>query len=741
MANLDDDESIYEIACECKTLFASHRSNEAPSVIDSLLNDYQHQFLSWAAYMGVFADKAICLDRRLRDRADIRDIVIQLLYVLVEALREIAGDEDNASPMDMDPDESEESMIADDSSEMNDLIQDIETSLARLMRLGATIRKYSATSRMARISKYAEQSDIRAFENLSRMAIDTKYPDAKESLRIQLTRSMVETCASILYKRHHQQKLNTPRHAGKLPDPYGYNESNDNTIPSSENIEPSNITPSLSHLSMEHVPSSKVNRLRQYIVSESAPSVLDSLRTKVLKRYLDPSSQIESNCGASSVQIGRVSYPKPPKSNYSPGYSSCEWCLESHESDLFEDRKQWSAHIDKDFEPYVCLSEVCMDERRLPCYSTFKEWISHMNTVHSIRWQQEIHKPVTWVCNFGHASKYFNTSEELHEHMKECYPESFITKIQVIAKNSYVEHPRSRQLCPLCCRDLVQDKRKISNYGANSRKRRKITDSEDKAQSFDTGEVPENSSGDVQELKSPEIVMARHIASHLQVLMFLTIRFIKCLGEKDNKSSIETGTSDATDTSDVANINSKISWSSIMSQAELNENIDADGLDLSDQPEARLETKPDLPASHPFEQDSDKIDIKIPSATENVNETPNKPRDSNAPPPGKNRGAFRAINLDPDSTIDNFKELLWQHFSISETESINIKKIRLVPSPYNQFAKNAIFIIQGGIPAFLEKALQEKVHIWDKRGICIQIDSDFNGLTQLYQTKGEVLIE
>ncbi|KAF3313581.1 hypothetical protein TWF173_005874 [Orbilia oligospora] len=341
-----DSEPIYNIARKCEKLFNGHTPNDPPSAIDELLQDYKQRFLAWTAYMGVFANTSISLDRRLKDQPDICDLIIRLFDIIEEALDHLTNrdefPESHTDAMDLDSNESCDE--SDDSSETNDLIEDIETSLARLSHLGTMIRKYSTTSRTARIRSFAEQSNLSAFENLARLAVDTLYPGANESLRIQLTRSMFETCASVLYKRSHQQRMNTPRLIQE-PRTSTVNEELQETASHTEKMR----TLSISDLGLRKSPQ-RANQTGESMTLESAPSALDSLRTKVLKKLLDPPSKIESDCGISSVQVGKVTYPRPPQTGDSD-YLTCEWCLKLHPHSLFEDTKRWRF----DLEPNITI--------------------------------------------------------------------------------------------------------------------------------------------------------------------------------------------------------------------------------------------------------------------------------------------------------------------------------------------------------------------------------------------------
>ncbi|KAK6526951.1 hypothetical protein TWF281_010147 [Arthrobotrys megalospora] len=110
----------------------------------------------------------------------------------------------------------------------------------------------------------------------------------------------------------------------------------------------------------------------------------------------------------------------------------------------------------------------------------------------------------------------------------------------------------------------------------------------------------------------------------------------------------------------------------------------------------------------------------------------------------KNRGTFRAVNLNKNTTEEEFRDVLMNYLSSDEKKVMSISKLNLAPSPFNDSnhsTQTAVFRFQGGTPAFLNDALKGETQIRDKRGTYIEIDSNFWGLTQLYPTKGEVLID
>ncbi|KAK6360155.1 hypothetical protein TWF730_006308 [Orbilia blumenaviensis] len=568
-------EPIYHLSNSCKEIFAKYASKDPPSAIDILFLEYEQRFLAWSAYMGVFADKSISLDRRLRDRSDISDLVIRLLDVLSDSLAQIISNcdklplnENSLIGLDDEPsiEDDDISMLEPD----KEVLEIIEVSLTRLSRLGNMIRQSSDTSRVARIRDLAEKLDLTPFERRARVALNILYPDSNEGLRAQLTRSMVDSYASILYTRTHQQKLNTPR-TSQIPRFQAIFRGRDDTIAAQSGVDFSDITESLPGSSSKPSPNLKPNH--HFMNLRATPSTVRSIPKSSLQRMLFIPHKPESRYSASSVQRGKVTYPPPPKERDAFNFLTCEWCLQRHPHTLFECNKSWSAHLDKDFKPYVCISERCMDKGTLPRYESFKRWLHHMNTFHTPKWQQEVHKPISWTCNFKHPIRYFSTVELLHNHMINCYPEDLATELEAIARNSYIKRSRSPEICPLCCRDLIHEKRQKKHAQTGSHKRLKLRNNRNEEAMHAGATVPDNLVEESEHLDSeeehsepPEILMARHIASHLQMSMFLTIRLIECQSEEE--ASTETETSYLFSAGDSSDIGSTRAWSSQMSEEE-----------------------------------------------------------------------------------------------------------------------------------------------------------------------------
>lgn len=84
-AVLEDAEPIFELAIECKRLYLERiarlkedsKTNEA-----TILSELHQRFAAWAAFLGVFAESKVCLDRRLRHHVEIQEQVLRLIAIM-----------------------------------------------------------------------------------------------------------------------------------------------------------------------------------------------------------------------------------------------------------------------------------------------------------------------------------------------------------------------------------------------------------------------------------------------------------------------------------------------------------------------------------------------------------------------------------------------------------------------------------------------------------------------------------
>jgi hypothetical protein len=221
-------------------------------------------------------------------------------------------------------------------------------------------------------------------------------------------------------------------------------------------------------------------------------------------------------------------------------------------------------HLDRDFEPYVCISEKCSEHLR--SFTTFQDWQHHMLNQHGPHWPQESHPPSSWLCAVClDVPDGFRDPPALSQHMQDVHRFEEAA-IKAIVRQSKFQVRRRPEICPICClrveeegdskfvkasraTPVVIDPRKrhqgplvqlgplkrartsedmeASDSGQNSSSRLEIGDQEP---------GPENPVADVE---MPDTdMMARHVATHLQNLAFLSTNLItiRDYGEDDVES-------------------------------------------------------------------------------------------------------------------------------------------------------------------------------------------------------------
>ncbi|KAJ4854258.1 uncharacterized protein T069G_11237 [Trichoderma breve] len=360
-----------------------------------LLAEYQQRFSIWTAYLGVFARPSQCLDRRLQTLHDIRDIVLRLLGLIVVEPSGITATDD-AKIKTQDTEEALKSGV--------ESLTEIEETLDRLNRLGVAIRQSARLNLNHRVKLFAQNVNVKDYEHLFANIVQVLYPNAHPSLRSRLARSMTDRLARIVFLKSRQLALATrrneqPQQMAGIPEDEAVQEE---TAPTAH--VPHHPPPTL--ISQDSLP--------QPIGPRNAFSDLSSLDTSLFRSRLNniwrPNSKTRKT---SSTQIKYENYPRPP--NQSEGEMVvCEWCSQPlNKEDL--DPMRWRRHVDRDLEPYICLSEGCAESSA--GFSTFEDWSDHMQT---------------------HDNHYtFGDPENLLSHMQETHIDQFSAEqIQIISRRT-----------------------------------------------------------------------------------------------------------------------------------------------------------------------------------------------------------------------------------------------------------------------------------------------------------------
>lgn len=200
-----------------------------------------------------------------------------------------------------------------------------------------------------------------------------------------------------------------------------------------------------------------------------------------------------------------------------------------------------SQHIDRDLKPYICLSEECLDAQT--AFPTFNQWYRHME-LHDGGWHQKVYLTSSWVCPFcGLSNTVYNSPQALYSHLTESHGEDFTSlQLQAISRQSKVEQPRAWNDCLLCCFTIEERKsvgesivskrqKRQPNQEAfkSNRKNLEMTSPDPHGSDLDLLDTSDSDNADSHQRRRKRQdlsnAVARHIATHLQTLMLLTLRF------------------------------------------------------------------------------------------------------------------------------------------------------------------------------------------------------------------------
>ncbi|PGH17688.1 hypothetical protein AJ79_01050 [Helicocarpus griseus UAMH5409] len=543
MEDIEQDEPIFDLATRCEELFATQISllndHNEPNGAKSLW-ELNHRFAAWAAFLGVFAESNVCLDRRLQHHAEIQDQVLRLLDILEKNLTYVfEQDDDSSDRMEVESDalQKPSSLLVSISS-----LEAITGAIGRLNQLGIAIRQSSVTSQITKAREFAETFDLGSFREVAYLSLKTLYSSTSDGLLQQLTQSMTETYALFLHRKSRQERLQVPRPRARTPSPLPAiteEPSTDTNVESPMDIDNDMPPPSRDQIPRILGPP-PVRPARN--LPPAGPTSVDSQEYRVrLRKML--SSSIKSK--TMSILANHADYPQPAK-----GTLTCEWCFCPIAASSLE-KANWRQHVNEDHEPYVCISEKCSES--LPRFATSTQWFRHMLTIHGQNWHREVHAPSSWPCPLcTDEGATFSRPEDLTEHFADVHEGIFKeTQVQVIVRQSRTRSPRAHDTCPLCCFPVSQQdpsSKEATNKNEEPSPKKPHTEANlecrNKRIKTETGHVRSDhksaddrgSSVDQLEKRAPVDssssnpigieVISSHVAAHLQGIMLLTLRLI-----------------------------------------------------------------------------------------------------------------------------------------------------------------------------------------------------------------------
>jgi hypothetical protein len=352
----DDAERIFPLAEECEALFSRETSRLEAANASNLrhFEEQQQRFTAWTGYLGVFAERTVCLDYRLRYHSDLQDLVLRLLDILRANLLQREYRPCNPSPAPSRPVFNHLALVTDPPSGLEftssqpadkpqsggdanprraDALAGIEGAIDRLNRLGIAIRRSSNRHLTAKNS-----SDDRYIQQLTRDIVKTLYPSANEDLHDMLGRSMADRYHKIasLQSRNAQLQQRRPHQAfaGLGPVAEGVEEAEaedkNEQAPGEGWNPPQN----------QQQPTARLLRLPP--VSPWGPMVPRSEASTVNREFVRQIMGNASNAGSrklgasSSIQINQGVYPRPPVGPDRPNFVTCPWCGETRTRQAYE---------------------------------------------------------------------------------------------------------------------------------------------------------------------------------------------------------------------------------------------------------------------------------------------------------------------------------------------------------------------------------------------------------------------
>ena len=195
----------------------------------------------------------------------------------------------------------------------------VNLSVNQLEDFAFLIPQFPASDLAARIERFRAKKalDIVPFETAAILLVQELYPRAPPDLLQLLSSSMTDRYVKLLYWQSRDGKLrNNTRHTNSIP----------------ESLDESNRSPEL-HLDPQLAP-------RRAAVSETEPSMVPS---HVPTDLLDIGRRYDAYVSnrASSVQVGKIDYPPPPKAGNNVNQLKCPFCRELITRDDFEPIDNW----------------------------------------------------------------------------------------------------------------------------------------------------------------------------------------------------------------------------------------------------------------------------------------------------------------------------------------------------------------------------------------------------------------
>ncbi|KAL5092835.1 hypothetical protein Trisim1_000570 [Trichoderma cf. simile WF8] len=228
--------------------------------------------------------------------------------------------------------------------------------------------------------------EISSFGIKAGLTLNVLYPEASESLRKYLRKSMTQRHMKLLYWRSRQKKLYTDRrHDQKSRDESVQSRRESSPLPTKESL------PQPSAIDLKPIlPKPEPGR-----VSNGTSALSGTLASDPGSRFTIPTAEAKipspRRAGASTVLESTAKFPSPPQFEDGEFQKPCPLCRKIFLKANFADNLWWRSHVNEDLLPFVCISSSCLQS---PNFASRSDWRAHIERYHGVFWQQVPSNPI-----------------------------------------------------------------------------------------------------------------------------------------------------------------------------------------------------------------------------------------------------------------------------------------------------------------------------------------------------------
>ncbi|KAF8243859.1 hypothetical protein K440DRAFT_636735 [Wilcoxina mikolae CBS 423.85] len=423
------------------------------------LDDNLGRFKVWGENCGAHRHGRVSLDYRLREAANVKQMVLELLDNLNSDLKHaiaiISGetqfeqpDEDDESLSDSDS--SQSSLEDDDStaqsepdadtstkSRLEECITDITHVITCLYKFSITIQNPAPRDRLEKCSSIP----ISNFKEFDIQHVSHKFPDAPKYLIERLSKANTKRRQLLKYHEIHHEKIagnhglhndETPRESVSRATA-GNDFDGDNRL---QGATENTITIQTQRLTPSEGPATIRTRLTQTTVSVYVPRGVNP------ENVLETDDQSQTSY-ASSAGGGQANLQVPPPPEQDRAFDGepfqCPFCFVIIS---VSGRQSWKRHVFRDLRPYVCTFKGCQKSDHL--FDNRHDWFQH---------ELDLHRK-EWFCNACDApddhQKTYISRQLFQNHLENVHSTQFMpAQIQTVIDRC--ERPIAlEQTCLLC---------------------------------------------------------------------------------------------------------------------------------------------------------------------------------------------------------------------------------------------------------------------------------------------------